>query len=141
MASSLLRNSPTKSSYFIERWSSAATRLGVDRKFRPVSRWPYRRVGTVEVWLHSATFNQKSALGINRLFEMSARSRNPSRSPHGYYTGVSTSWGQIFGCVDCFATCSRAASLHCNARLISMSRTTRSSHRSAARVQAAAWSS
>jgi phenylacetate-coenzyme A ligase PaaK-like adenylate-forming protein len=27
-------------------------------------------------WLHSATFNQKSALGINRLFEMSARSRN-----------------------------------------------------------------
>ena len=49
--------------------------------------------------------------------------------------------GQIFGFVDCFATSSLAASLHCNARLISMSRNTGSSHRSAARVHAAAWSS
>jgi uncharacterized protein YqeY len=42
------------------------------------------------------------------------------------------------GRMDCFATSSRAASLHCNARLISMSRNTGSSHCSAARVQAVA---
>jgi hypothetical protein len=48
---------------------------------------------------------------------------------------------QSFGYVECFALSSRAASLHCNARLISMSRNTGSSHCSAARVHAAAWSS
>jgi hypothetical protein len=49
--------------------------------------------------------------------------------------------GQIVGCVEWFATSSRAASFHCNARQISMSRNTRSSHCSAARMHAAAWSS
>jgi hypothetical protein len=47
----------------------------------------------------------------------------------------------VFGCVDCIAASSRAASLHCTARVSSMLRNTGSSVCSAARVQSAAWSS
>ena len=61
--------------------------------------------------------------------------------PRRQFLGYLNERSQIFGCVDCFATSSRAANLHSNARLINMSRNTRSSPRSAARVQAAAWSS
>ena len=47
----------------------------------------------------------------------------------------------VFGCDDCIAASSRAASLHCNARVSSILRNTGSSVCSAARAQSAAWSS
>src|SRR5262245_11667305 len=98
--------------------------------------------GAAATWPRAARAQQRERMRrIGVLLASTADDPEYKPRMRTFERSLLTKRGQIFGCVACFAASSRAASLHCNARLFSMSRNTGSSHCSAARVYAAAFSS